>query len=314
MKSLAIVNSPLQVMSAVEYLKEYGIKEVDFVVPFFSVEYLKHNRGVLRYLNDEGYQYKVFITKNVCAILRYYKTLGKYHRFIIGDIRSLDKKMLMLFYAEDNIDIIYVDDGNAAMMVGKEINTEAPFRALLSRFVDYMLNKRINNRVFYSAFIKEKEIAGIPVIHNEMRHLRINGKQIEDVVIIVGCFCSAFTGLGADYLDYLQKLDHYIREKWPSVDVKYYPHRREDNTEQVYRLCRQLDWTVCLSRINIETDIAQSLYLPCEIIGFGSSALYLLKMICDNVLVTSIHFTESADYLHIEKEYESAGIKIIRLN
>lgn len=308
--TLTIISSPLQAMCAVGYIKEHNIKNVDFVISSYSVNFLKYNRGVLRYLNDNGYQYKVFITRNALKILRYYGTLGKYGRFIIGDFRDLDKKMLMLFYAESKIDVVYVDDGNASLIIEKE--TKSFLRSLLVRFIDCMLNKRVNNRTFYSAFIKEKEIAGIPVIHNEMKHLRINGKQVEDVVIIVGCFCNAFTEFGKDYISYLQRLDNYIKAKWPSAHIKYYPHRRENNIEGIYGLCNQLKWLVCRSRINIELDIAQSQYFPCEIIGFGSSALYLLKIICSEVLITSVHFTELAGYPDIEKEYEDAGIDIIR--
>lgn len=312
-RTLAIVNSPLQAMFALSYIKEFGITGVDFAVPFYSLAFLKKNRGVLRYLNDESCNYKIFITKNTFAILRFYKSLNKYTRFIIGDYRSQDKRMLTLFYSEKKIEVIYVDDGNASLVVGNKQEEGFSIRTLISKILDYLLDKRIGKRLFYSAFIQEKAVLGIPVVRNELKHFRSDKKTQDNTVVIVGCFYSAFREFGKDYEIYLQNLNHYLRGKWPSIIIKYYPHRREDSMRRIVDICRQFDWLVCQSRINIETDMAQSPSFPCEIVGFGSSALFLLKIIWKDVTVTSVHFNETPEYLEIENKYRNVGINVINL-
>lgn len=309
-KTLAIVNSPLQVMMAVEYIKENNIQEIDFAVSIYSVAFLKQNRAVLRYLNDLGYKYKIYITKNLINTLRFINSPKEYTSFLIGDYRSLDKKMLMLFHAKGKVQIVYVDDGSASLLIGKDQKDKLTLRFLFSRLVDNLVNKKIAERLFYSAFIKEKEVLGIPVIRNNMNTLHTEKKKVGDSVVIVGCFCRAFRDYGQDYFVYLGELNHYIHNKWPNSKVYYYPHRREDNIKDITEICENYKWQICYSRINIEIDITQKESLPCEIIGFGSSALYLLKLLFKNEIVTTIHFNESADYLQIEKDYREVGINV----
>lgn len=310
-RTLAIVNSPLQAMFAMSYIKEYGISEVDFVVPVYSVKFLKYNRGVLRYLNDEGQKYKIFVTKNIFAIFRYYNSLGKYSRFIIGDYRSIDKRLLTLFFSKKTIDVIYVDDGNASLVIGSKKRSSLSLRSIVPRIVNSLLDKRIRSQVFYSAFITDEKVLGIPVVRNNLLLFHNNKKPKGNNVVIVGCYFSAFREFGEDYHIYLHKLNEYIIKKWPQSKVLYYPHRRENDVEAINEECKELGWLLCQSRINIETDIVKSKEQPCEIIGFGSSALYLLKILCKDVPVTTVHFNETRDYLEIEKKYSESGINVI---
>lgn len=310
-KTLVLVNSPLQVMMAVNYIRQFKIENVDFAVSFYSIDFLKHNRAVLRYLNDLDYTYKIFITKNIVNILRFYNSPKEYERFVIGDYRSLDKKILTLFHAKGKVQVVYVDDGNASLVIGSKKKAKPTPRILLSKFVDYLFSKRVRECFFYSAFIKEKKILGIPVIPNSINSFHTEKKKKEDMLMIIGCFSRAFKDYRLDYFVYLEKLNIYLRNKWPNAIVNYYPHRREDNMKGIYDICEKFKWEVCFSRINIETDMSQAPYLPCCIVGFGSSALYLLRKMCKDIPILSVHFNESEEYLEIEKKYSEQGIEVI---
>jgi hypothetical protein len=313
-KTLAIVDSPLQVMMAFEYIKEFNVSDVHFVVSVHSIDFLKHNKSVLRYLNDIGAKYRIIVTKNLVYSLRYITSPKEYSRFIIGDFRSLDKKILTLFHAKGKVDIVYVDDGNASLELETGHTKTKGLKAFISLVVDKMINWRTKEKVYYSAFINQSEINGIRIISNQLKSMDVKHKAISDEIIVIGCFTGGFANVGANYYDYLHKLDDYIRVKWgKKTIVKYYPHRREDDIEGIKTLCATMGWQVCFSRINIEMELVNGDKTPKAIVGFGSSALFLLKKIFNNADIYSIHFTDSEDFLNVERIYAENGISVVNL-
>lgn len=312
-KTLAIVDSPLQVMMANEFINEFEISNVDFLVSVHSIDYLRLNRSVLRYLNDIGANYRVVITKDLFRILRYVRSPKVYERFIIGDFRSLDKKLLMLFHAKRRFDIVYVDDGNASFEFETGFSSAHGPSRFISSLVDTVIQYRAKDRVYYSAFIKEGTLKGVRVIPNQIRSLCMADKEVSDDIIIIGCFTSFFETIGMNYQEMLVKLNNYIHVKWGNNPIRYYPHRRENDICAIKDFCKTVGWDLCFSRINIELELSCAEKRPKAIVGFGSSALFLLKKIGQGIDVETIHFVDSDDYLNIERVYKDNGINVITL-
>lgn len=335
--SVFIVGSPLQLLCAIEAIREFKIETYYFV---FTLDYeAPRNQQIFEmaeYYNLKSYDIHWLRIEPYRDVPNVIKSIGqKFARIFIGDYYMTYCHYLAEQYAKPNSIIIYVDDGMSSILcfngLGK-IHKPTNWRKRLnwyrnrivgrSKLIKELERKQIyDSNCFFTLFsdIETKHFALYP---NTFRHLlessKLDGGKREDVVIIIGLAISV-------QADELLRIPEYeiesivwnnlseIKQSYPSTRIVYIPHGR-DNNNNVPQFCSMLGIEYMRLNEPIESFMIKSDMNPLALYGFGSSALLTLHRFFSSAKAVNWKFVTtkkgSLDKIDktIKKYYEKSGI------
>lgn len=309
---LFIVNSPFQCLCMFEAIHHFSIKEYDVVLRPDSSEL--NNQMVIRILEEKRIPFKVGkMSPLVSGLLPYlFKNNKKYSVLFNGDYYSggLCAYAYSLICAKRKAKIVYFDDGVETLRVFSKppLKRYNNWRVwIVMKFYETLkLLKGIGKPYYFTVF--NVNSPKFVIKKNSLSTLRQKMKETQPSgAYIIG---TNFDGVDVDKEDYfalLGNLINYCRKHYPNEPILYCPHRRnKDNAELINYLETE---KVCMfdTKISVEYDFVQRGISPVYVSGFGSTALYTLKIIFPQATVDNVCLrlkTQTAAISAFDKLYE----------
>lgn len=317
--NLYIVESPLQLLNAIEAKEEFAAKKNVLIVKFSNEQ--KNNYQIEKLLAESCWDhiYKIpyiYSTKiqiiHFCSLARFliWKK-QKFKKIFIGEFRS--DEMWMIQNNLPHEETFLLDDGNMTIEVQNNY---------LKELEKYNLERLINKRkkdILYKFFLLKtperkivdlftmfdlKPYSGQRIVQNRFKAVasklgNINDQSNSDNVFFVG---SNIMELGIVNDDYFFECIKFIINFYKNKGKKlvYIPHRREKE-EKLLTIKNQLDIEILYPSNLLELDFLYKKIRPKHIASFYSTALYSLKKIynCQEVDAFKLDFTQ------VKKEYRS---------
>ena len=320
--ALICIGSPLQAICAVEAISAYQINNYDFRV----IDDGTRLGQIEKFLNKKNIKYRVIpfhvsAWKNICRLIGAFNPfLGKYDFLFIGDYRLTGNRMESIPLLKIGGNIVFLDDGSYIVNWSRGLLKQTfivKFRNLLMNFVCEL--RKISYKNVFTIFASDIKMEGFKIRENRMESLSLSQKPLGDIVYFIGTnpssYCSSLGIKHQVYFDKLRKILHDIRSLNLNKEIVYIPHGR-DNTTETVEICKDENIRYQKLSVCIELFVLNLNICPTEILGLGSSALYTLKTMCPNSMITNILMKGSSDsaydqYCGIAKVYEHKGIKTV---
>ena len=298
--NLYIVESPLQLLSAIEARSAFKAEKHFLVVRYYKNK--KTNAQLKRLLSlakwDEVYEYKFYISTEFQALffIRLIKVLKnncmEFESIFIGEYRS--EYMWMFLNNLLHKARYLLDDGNVTIEVQKNYLTRKKLNIFTSSSVInimisfFKLNKAKSNSINLFTMFELTPHKNQIVISNNFNDLssKMVGKSITDesVVYFIG---ANLVELGIVTEDYFIEAMYKIRAYYKKMGkaMIYIPHRREGRG----KLNNVTDLGIFVENfINpVELEFLYKKIRPHHIASFYSTALYSLKKIYNIIHVDS---------------------------
>ncbi len=310
-----IVDSPLQILCATEALKEFEIEDYILIVGIEPSDV--RAAQVMTMLRMMQLKYRTIEADNIAEIyLDLFASKGifqekesiRYRRIMVGDYYALGQRALGVHYATEDSVIVYLDDGCAtiAMLNGIKSNTEEPidwgmkevwrrtvrnpYLIKMGKICQIFKQKGLHDFNFLFTLYNHALNHSVCIYPNEFASLRRVYNISDDVksIYIVGpSIRSISNGLKPEIFEaiiWAKLVD--VRKRYPNAEIVYIPHGR-DTDEYVPLFCEML--TIKYKRLScaIEYYFLTKGIRPFAIYGFLSSALWTLKKISPDTIVTN---------------------------
>lgn len=321
--SVFIITSPFQALCCLAAIRNFEIDEYEII--FIPASSTIRNSQTINFFKKNNILYRIVNPKIRNRFPYFIKALipkrNKYKRLFIGDFRNFGALYLGLGIVSKGSGIVYLDDGNITISLlegtykhkkGKAFTINMKIAYMLSHLHSVLLFKNMytiydkipnpNYRIFEN---------DLTVILDKRDCKRISGVYIIGTVIDVYC-----EHLGISNEVFVDNMDYYLRrlkEEYPSEDIIYVAHGRDDGTYSL-PLCGKYGIKFVRPELIIELYMLEIPAIPRLITGFNSSALLNLKKMirgCDirNYLIISNTPTSQTDrYLSVAEYYEKNEI------
>ncbi len=286
--SLFIISSPLQLLCAIEAIREFRIANylVLFVAPSNSIR----NVQVINMLSYYKIAYKFVEVPDSYSIYNkilksfFSKSPSFFSRIFVGDYNNLFQLAIALQYHSLSSHVLYLDDGTANIAVLQNVKIDIPFKQRLARMIIsflFLLKFTNINKYFYTLY---HDLVTSKILYpNNFSHLikSTEANRENNGVFFIGTNSLRYTEcyLNNDFELYKSRLFDVllsIKENNPSEVVYYIPHGR-DSINCIETFC--MDNGIVYLRLEeaVESYFAKSTIYPKLIAGFVSSALFNLK-------------------------------------
>ena len=324
--AIYIIGSPFQALCAIEAKHYFNCFKNDFFITYLSDE-IKKKSTIINIFNNFGINiYQEIILPKYFNYLKYVITNffknTKYDYIFIGDYYNTAYYLLALTFKKRGSKIIFLDDGNSTMEAfsfrfkyAKSRGTAYYLRHLITKTFCFPLFK--NSNTFFTIF-SSTETNYFNIIPNNFELIRANAlnKDLSDESIVIIGTNLVEMGLYSKE-DYIKLLVNVLKKYPQAHSIYYFPHRGESEIKlnDIEKISNMI---IKENNTCIELEIINNSIAPKLIIGFGSTALFSLKMLYLNSVVIGYSLNMSADYqnviyAYIWKEYVKKGIKIIDL-
>jgi hypothetical protein len=273
-KSLALISSPLQLISLKEFENKY--KGLDLEIFVFITEDDDTIKRQIKFTSE-------FLNLNISNYIVSKSSVIKYLKLILMfsfkqyNLLILGSYFNSIFFFTHLITkfkkLVFVDDGSETFFI-KKIN--------LARhsFFGKLFNWRYPINSFHFSFYEGLDINYFD--YNDFSYLKnfSEKKPVGDFIVLLG---SNFVESNQmSFYDYNSRIEH-IKKKFNSKKIIYIPHRREYESNYVNYGLEVVKPDTCFEIFLLKMD-----RLPTYIIGFFSTALITSKMIIDNAVKTEI--------------------------
>lgn len=340
-KILIIVESPLQLINANEYLKKHAPKCVAEFILISSrdknnIQQLDNTFKGLR-LNGKVKRINVdYIDKGPVTRLKfYYKIIRaaqglkneRYNVMLIGHIASIYQAIIANAVGHCPSSI-YLDDGTAALhehriLKKKRIKSFSPlYKRIFPMALGLKANVKYNENGKMAFFTMYKDVVednhpylqyqvnGFSYLKREYKKKKIR----ENVVYFIGTpFYWNSPSLNTSKNIFQEVSKSYQKEK-----VFYFPHRYE--TQEHLDLAKKCGWKIMETKVPIEISLINIPELPSEFGMFTSTAYYTLNRLIPNIKFKSFELNNLGDIFNGEntfklyKEYEDyENISLVKL-
>lgn len=322
-KTLIIVSSPFQAICAVESITFFNIKSYEILIVLYITD--KNQDENCRAIFDmHGLKYKERIFTSFFDGVKYIsgnRQEQDYSHIILGDYFNLYQRLLAAHYLSSNGEIIFLDDGASSYRIFEGKTVHSKFRweikRLLPDTIISLKHGKRNNLFTIFDLPKSKEWN---VWKNNLASLRTNDiVNTQEGIIIVGANTAFFESImDKPFVDLLQSEILWIKKNYPTEKIYYYPHRRDKDNIAINSYLQRENVEIVDTRFTIEVDIVINKRSPKLIIGYGSTALYVLNCILKQTRIRSVFVHTNSNsingiYKKISESYQSQGIEILHL-
>lgn len=271
---VAIVSSPLQLISTGEYIHQNKIKNYIIIVLFYNKKELKQIQEVNKIYN-----------LSLEIKLRGYPVIQYYNLFIISKkIKSCQNLLIGNFFSDPHL-FFY----NLILKSRTTVVDDGMIVNLIPNFIGS--NKRILKpglikKIFYKAFEYPKKIdlfSIFPVAAHKLISLKKNNLSILNSKIIRKKTSKVLMIIGQPFVEYkMITLEYYIsiiqsiKKDFKSYKLIYFPSRKE-LPKKLNSLSNVCDIDIVQSVNNIEIYFLKNKFIPKKIVGFTSSAMITLN-------------------------------------
>lgn len=321
LSNLFIVDSPLQLLNAIEAREYFKTNNNILVVIFYKNHNQRHRTQVNNILNIYHWD-KVLIIDSINTGSKFFQIinlirklkLNKYAYIFSGNI---SKSQNAIITSIEKQEVCLIDDGVATINIyanGKVTNFGNKFKDKI-KLLRYKLFgitiKPIENMSFFTTLnLTGKDY--IKVIKNEYNYLKSRSNQCdldEETVYIVGQnFVKVNSLTDEQYITYLQKIKNIYKGK----KIIYLPHR-EEKINSKYNEIFDEKFKLVYFENNIELEFILKNIYPATVIGFISSALTTIKSLFPKTSILSLKPDNKIlqeRFAHVYNYFEKDGIKV----
>lgn len=324
--AIYIISSPLQALCAIEAKLKFNFYQNYFFITYLS-EQLKSKSTIINVLNNFGINsYREIVLPKYYNYLKYLiinlRKSIKYDYIFIGDYFNTSYYLLALIFKKRDSKLIFLDDGNSTIEAFIYKFKYAKNRGI-SYYLRYLITKIIcmpvfiNSKTFFTIF-SNTNTKHFSVIKNEFEIIKynlLNNNVKNESGVIIG---SNFAEMGfLKEEEYIKVLLDVIKKYPQTKNIYYFPHRNE-NKDKLNNIMKLTNIIICENNSCIELEIVNKNINPKFIIGFGSTALYSLKILYPTSNIIGYIIKLRDDYLNviyeeIWKEYIKKGINVFQL-
>ena len=298
---IAIVESPLQLINANEYIVKYDLAEnADFYfVSSRNADNIKQIKNTYNALKLKGNIFETsvvdidnsFITRikfYIKIILAAKKMPTDYSLVLVGHIHSIYQNVLA--NRVKNAKCVYVDDGNASVALINQLkrNKIKSFSSFSKRLFPSLLGLNPNIKygeqcLFYFTIYKDLIESNHPYICFEVNELNYllsefcKKERNQEYIYFIG---TPFYWNDRQYENFendIKKISNLYKGK----KVFYFPHRYE--SEEQLNIIKDLGWEIIQYGLPIELSLMNLEYLPLEFGFFFSTAVENISKLIKNV-------------------------------
>ncbi|MFS4466256.1 hypothetical protein [Maribacter sp. 2210JD10-5] len=337
---LIIVESPLQLINANEYLKAYEMESLTdfFLVSSREKSNIDQMNKAFESLNLKGDISRITvcdIDKSLITRFKFYwkvikaarkKSSKRYDLLLVGHIASIYQAILA--NSRKNMKTIYLDDGTAAfyehaLLKEKKLKSFSPIH---KRIFPILLGLKANiisyqGKIHFFTMYKdlvEEDHDFLSYTLNEFLYLKeeYKKKRIDtDSIYFIG---TPFYW-NSDSLNNAESIFAQVGEFLKDKNVTYFPHRYE--SDEHFKLVEKLGWNVVEAKVPIELSLINISCLPNEFGMFTSSAFYTINKLIPYVKFKSFELNNLEDIFNGTNTYklyrdydENLNIEVIKLN
>lgn len=318
--SLFIIQTPFQAMCAINAIRQLKIDDYTLSLHLHKTTE-KRNKQTIEIVERYGVKYSIAKTKPVSIFNRLgllFCHKGKFNRVFLGTHLYQDGYYYAFKKMRNKANLVLLDDGIATLGLledGYNYKGRSIINMACYKVIAFLCRIKLNN-VF--TVYKDKTNPKWNIAYNDISLLRqselTNNKKN---VFFIGTNNSGFIREGVDESDFKKKLFSIlkkVKEKHPDDEITYIPHGRDKSTF-AKDYCKELGIEYKPLDINVEIYLLSLGYVPKEIYGFTSSALYNLKRIFPESglknIVIRLLTDNSPSILEASDYYEQQGIHAI---
>lgn len=339
---ILIVESPLQVLNALEAIKFYKLSQDNFHFLLLNTGSGKNLIQMTKVLERFGANFEkevIDLSCNTNFISRWAKanTHGRayseksFEHVFLGDVRSVAAKIILAHIKPKKI--IIIDDGNDTKLLIKWIqegNTINDYRKISwkEKLILYLMGISIDLESpfeFFTMYPPEtNKIQNLVFARNDYRFIKevISHDNIstEEVLFIGNKFYQIGWTSESSYYQYLEKALYYLRKTYSKCKVLYAPHRGE-KLDEVKAIFNKFEVQIIEPSLPIELYLITRKSLPFLVVGFFSSAFDTIgKILGDKIQrevfeynVKKISPAKRPKLRFLYKQYRDSGLKIHKL-
>lgn len=279
-----LVDSPLQLLNAIEAQNHFNISKKDSVVVVLEGVSEKNFQQIQSLIVRSDWSSVYFISKNKWKIFRY-KSLYLLNKIINGDnniekvfIGDYRSNLMRHFVNVSNCNGCYLlDDGSASIFVhekieiGQGIKTNLGIGRKIAHWIINLQDEDIFNIKYFTIYGRDSGEDNDRVIRNKYRHIKsmVTKLKRENSVYFLGNCLPELNIIGMS--EYLSALDK-VKNIYSGEKIYYVPHRREDY-QKVKQIEKNLGFSILDFNLPIEWALIKENKLPYKVASFYSSAL-----------------------------------------
>ncbi|PMO41110.1 hypothetical protein BCT11_12775 [Vibrio sp. 10N.222.52.B12] len=333
-QSIIYVESPLQILSALEYCNEYNENPI-FIVNFGNKKRIKNREQMLNLLEpipaNRKLVYKHFRNSLISDIYSFFfmikmRRMPISKRFIIGDFRS--KVACNFFLANRAKERVYMDDGAATIVTQLDYIQKGIYapklrskrQKVFQRFYDFVFNFKYSELKcpnLYSFF------AGEGLLRLGQKNLRkpkplIRKEKLNNTCFFFGSkYSESRIMLLEDEIESLRQISEYYQHK--NIDFFYIPHR--DESKEKLSIIRDLNIKIKDLGVPAETYFSSTKSIPSHIAACWSTVIYSIGKAYELESVISFDILSKMKKEGATREraktvyqfYQQSGIDIIKI-
>ncbi len=331
--SIIYIESPLQILSAIEFCNEYDEKPI-IIVNFGNKKRVKNKSQMLSLLSNlpakKVLEYKHFRNSLIRDIYTFFfmlkvRNLPASDRFLIGDFRS--KIACNLFLANRSKERIYMDDGAATIVTQIDHIQNGIYapqlrskrQRIFQSFYDFFFNFKYSELScpnLYSFFTGNNLLKKGQINYRTPKEL-INKDKIHNTCFFFG---SKYSESGLMNLDneiscLCQIKDYYHRN---NINFFYIPHR-DESEDKLFKI-KKLGINIKVLDVPAETYFENSEKIPDHISACWSTVVYSVGKAYNLKSVISfdiLDWMKSSTACHraktVYKFYRKCGVQIIKI-
>lgn len=339
--TLVIIESPLQLINANEYIREHKLESSTkyYVISSRDKSNLIQLQRTYKALDIKNNIKIIGVTdidKSAFTRLNYYFKILKvakgesknfiYDKVLVGHIKS--NYQLILLNAVKCNKVIYLDDGTSTFYE-QEVLKEKKIKSFSSPFKRFFpqilgLNAKIKyNKGILSFYTMYKEVIDenhryIHYQYNSLNYLKnkYKSKKIDpNIIFFIGTPFYWKNENSSNVVEIFKEINYFFKDK----RIIYFPHRYEP--KEHLTLAKQFDWIIKKPELPIELALITESCLPKSFAMFTSSAFFSINRLILNGCFYSFELKNldslynSKNIFNIYRKYDQIdNIEVIKLS
>lgn len=339
--TLVIIESPLQLINANEYIREHSLEcsTKYYVISSrdkSNLSQLKRTYEALDIKNNIKIIGVTDIDKSVLTRLKYYFKILKvakgeskniiYDRVLVGHIKS-NYQLILLNSVKCN-KAIYLDDGTSTfyeqeVLKKKKIKSfSSPFKRFFPQILGLNAKIKYNKGVlsFYTMYkeVIDKNHGYIDYQYNCLNYLKnkYRSKKIDpNIIFFIGTPFYWKNDNSSNVAEIFKEINRFFKGK----RIIYFPHRYEPEEHLI--LAKQFNWLIKKPELPIELALITESCLPKNFAMFTSSAFFSINGLIPNGCFYSFELKKldsllnSKNIFNIYRKYDGIdNIEVIKLS
>lgn len=290
--TLFIISSPFQGLCMLEAIEHFKITEYDVLLWDIPEGRGAHQTKTL--LKDKDIPYSTYKVRHaifdlIPFVMRKHK---HYKNIFIGNYSNITDEGIAAFYGSIKYRLFFLDDGTQALSIFSD-NPRYRYGSKKWECWFKLYNalawiKRKQKSTFFTIF--DVTSNDFNIVKNDFRLLKNNVKTKRSGCYIIGTNSSVVKFKDFNYLNLLDLLLKKLKYLYPNEKIYYCPHRRDLNNGDISRWCNCQDVELVNTRVSVEYDFVMNDINPSCVVGFTSNALYTLKMLFPDIVISTVYY------------------------